>query len=579
MKGNHIAEYRYVDPDTKNPVLLYSDEVHEIYWLGIPEHTAFRSNIYLIKSGEEALIVDPGHQAYFEKTRSRVKQIMDPARVSGLIICHQDPDVAASITQWLQLNPAMQIITSPRTNVLLPYYGASDYRWHNVVDDSSFIFKSGRRIKFIEAPFLHFAGAFTSFDESSGFLLSGDIWAAIQLEWRLIVDDFEQHASVLDLFHLDYMGSNIACRGYVEKLQDYRIDAILPQHGSIIDSANVESALLYLDSLICGTDIIYPHLTNGMPDESESRIMELKQQVKLLKESSQQSDLVRKRYQDSLATLKQKDLELKQKKRRIEKDLEMLKKMQQELVEKEKMAALGTLVAGVAHEVNTPIGVAITSISSCGEALRSIKKRYEAEELSESDMEMFLETAADSMRLTRSSLEQAAKLVSSFKKISVDQNIDDTREIDINEYLLDIIRTFYNQLKKTKIDVDLECPQGLIVRTYPGSLSQILNNLLSNVICHAYEPDENGTVKIKLHKEGGFLHMVFTDLGRGMDATFKELIFQPFTTTARSKGGSGLGLNIVYNLVTQRFGGEISVESEPGKGSRFYLKLAVEEQG
>ncbi|MCG8046697.1 MAG: MBL fold metallo-hydrolase [Candidatus Thiodiazotropha endolucinida] len=261
MKGNHIAEYRDVDPDTERPVLLYSDEVHEIYWLGIPEHTAFRSNIYLIKSGEEAIIVDPGHQAYFEKTRERVAQVLDPAMVSGLIICHQDPDVAASMPQWLEVNPEMAVLTTPRTQVLLPYYGVGKYHWHDVVEEPSYTFKSGKRIHFTEAPYLHFAGAFTSFDESSGFLFSGDIWAAIQLEWRLIVDDFEAHESVLDLFHVDYMASNIACRGYIEKIRQYRINAILPQHGSIIDSNNVDHALHYLESLVCGTDIIYPYLT------------------------------------------------------------------------------------------------------------------------------------------------------------------------------------------------------------------------------------------------------------------------------------------------------------------------------
>lgn len=575
MKGNHIAEFWGVDPDTKNPVLLYGDEVHEIYWLGIPEHTAFRSNIYLIKSGEQALIVDPGHQAYFDKTLDRVKQIMDPGQVSALIICHQDPDVAASITQWLQRNPAIKIVTSPRTNVLLPYYGARKYHWHNVVDDSSFTFDSGKKIHFIEAPFLHFSGAFTSYDETSGFLLSGDIWAAIQLEWQLIVDDFEQHKSVLDLFHLDYMASNIACRGYVEKLKNYKINAILPQHGSIIDSADVQNALHYLDSLVCGTDIIYPHLTSGIPVDAEARVVELEQKIQLLKETSRQSDLVRKRYQDSLSTLKQKDLELKQSKRMIEKDLEMLKKMQQELVEKEKMAALGALVAGVAHEVNTPIGVAVTSITTCDQEIRNAKKLYEAQDLSESDMETFLQTAAESMQIARTSLEQAAKLISSFKKISVDQNIDDQRKIDVNEYFQDIIRTFHNQLKKTDIEVDLECPHGLIVETYPGSLAQILNNLLSNVITHAYEANEPGSIRIKVHREGGYLHILFADQGKGMDATLKEKIFQPFITTARNMGGSGLGLNIVYNLVTQRFGGDIRVESELGKGSRFFITLAV----
>ncbi|MEW8034368.1 MAG: ATP-binding protein [Candidatus Thiodiazotropha endolucinida] len=313
-----------------------------------------------------------------------------------------------------------------------------------------------------------------------------------------------------------------------------------------------------------------------MVSDTDNRIEVLEQQLKLFKESSRQSDLVRKRYQDALSILKQKDLELKRSKQLIEKDLEMLKTMQQQLVEKEKLAALGSLVAGVAHEVNTPIGVAMTSISACSEEIRQLKKLYEDEELSESDMDAFFETVYESMRLAKSGLDQAARLISSFKMISVDQNIDDIRQFDVCEYLRDIIRTFKNQLKKTKIQVNLDCPQQLMVKTYPGSLSQILNNLLSNVINHAYEPQEPGIIHIQVEQKGNRLFLLFEDYGKGMDRALKDMIFQPFTTTARNKGGSGLGLNIVYNLVVQRFGGEIEVQSKPGEGSRFNISLLVE---
>ncbi|WP_316367851.1 sensor histidine kinase [Candidatus Thiodiazotropha sp. CDECU1] len=313
-----------------------------------------------------------------------------------------------------------------------------------------------------------------------------------------------------------------------------------------------------------------------MVSGTDNRIEALEQQLKLFKESSRQSNLVRKRYQDALSILKQKDLELKKSKQLIEKDLKMLKAMQQQLIEKEKFAALGSLVAGVAHEVNTPIGVAMTSISACNEEVRQLKKLYEEEELSESDMDTFFETVHESMYLAKSGLDQAARLISSFKMISVDQNFDDIRQFDVCEYLRDIIRTFKNQLKKTKIQVDLDCPQQLIVKTYPGSLSQILNNLLSNVINHAYKPQEPGVVHIKIEQQGNLLNLLVEDYGKGMDAALKDTIFQPFITTARDRGGSGLGLNIVYNLVAQRFGGEIEVQSKPGEGSRFNISLVVE---
>ncbi|MCP4298098.1 MAG: MBL fold metallo-hydrolase [Proteobacteria bacterium] len=261
MSKNFIEEYATSYPSYDEAILLFSENNHEVYWLGIPEDTAFRSNTYLIKSGDEAIIFDPGHRAYFDEVYNRVSKIINPENVSGLVLCHQDPDVAASMIDWLNVNPSMKIISSPRTNVLLPYFGNNEYVFHDVVEEPIYPFASGYELEFIEAPFLHFAGAIVSFDRHSQFLFSGDIWAAIQMEWQLVVKDFDMHKSYLDLFHLDYMASNIACRGFVEKVKPLSINSILPQHGSIIGNKDVLAALDYLDRIQCGTDILYPHLS------------------------------------------------------------------------------------------------------------------------------------------------------------------------------------------------------------------------------------------------------------------------------------------------------------------------------
>ncbi|MCP4492247.1 MAG: MBL fold metallo-hydrolase [Gammaproteobacteria bacterium] len=260
MNMNYIETYQNSSPDYNEPLVLFSENDHQIYWLGIPENTAFRSNTYLIKSGSEAIIVDPGHRAYFDQVVKRVSSIIAPERVSGMILCHQDPDVGASMVDWLKVNPSMKVISSPRTNVLLPYYGGGRYSFYDVVEQPVYRFESGHEIEFFEAPFLHFAGAFVSFDRSSQSLFSGDIWAAIQTEWQLVVGDFELHEAYLDMFHLDYMSSNIACRGFVEKVRHLPTRAILPQHGSIISHRDVLAALNYLEQIQCGTDIAYPHL-------------------------------------------------------------------------------------------------------------------------------------------------------------------------------------------------------------------------------------------------------------------------------------------------------------------------------
>jgi flavorubredoxin len=239
----------------KTPLFQFGN--HSVYWLGITDETAFRCNTYLIEDGDQVLLVDPGSRSFFPQVRERVAQIVAPARVTGLVICHQDPDVGASMVDWLDVVPHATVFTTPRTNVLLPHYGQKNYRYHNVSEKPVLTFPSGQKMRFIEAPFLHFPGAFTTYDEISRFLFSGDIWAALDLDWTLVVDDFDSHIASMDLFHIDYMASNVAARGYVRKLDGIAVDAILPQHGSIIPAVHVPAAMKYLRNLRCGMDITY----------------------------------------------------------------------------------------------------------------------------------------------------------------------------------------------------------------------------------------------------------------------------------------------------------------------------------
>ncbi len=254
---NFISQNKTTMIDTNKYILLFEDNGHKIYWMGIEEESAFRCNVYLIEDNDEFIIVDPGSRIYHQELKKRISQIVDPIKISALILCHQDPDVAASMVDWLDINPNMKIMTSSRTNVLLPYYGKSDYEFYNIGDTNNFIFKSGRELKFIEAPFLHFPGAFTTLDLTSNMLFSGDIWAALDIDWNLIVNDFQEHIPYMNLFHIDYMPSNVATNGFAKKIENEKIDAILPQHGSIIDNDNIENAINYLKDLRCGLDIIY----------------------------------------------------------------------------------------------------------------------------------------------------------------------------------------------------------------------------------------------------------------------------------------------------------------------------------
>lgn len=254
---SYIAKNKSTLVDTDEHVLLFEEGMHKIYWMGIEEESAFRCNVYLIQDEDEFIIVDPGSRIYHQELKTRISHIVDPNKISALILCHQDPDVAASMVDWLGINNKIKIISSTRTNVLLPYYGKSDYEFYNIAESGYFTFKSGRKLKFIEAPFLHFPGAFTTLDETSKFLFSGDIFAALDIDWKLIVNDFEEHTAFMDLFHVDYMPSNIATSGFAKRIEKESLEAILPQHGSIIDKIHVLDAITYLKNLQCGLDIIY----------------------------------------------------------------------------------------------------------------------------------------------------------------------------------------------------------------------------------------------------------------------------------------------------------------------------------
>jgi flavorubredoxin len=251
---------RKLPRDLSQPTALFVAADHAVYWLGIDEGTSFRTNSYLIVDGRQSYVVDPGNRSFFEQTVARVAQVVDPKSVTGLILCHEDPDVAGSLTEWLDLNPSLKVLASPRTHVLLPHYGQGDYPAVAAGESQPVTLPGGGHLRFVDAPFLHFAGAIATYDSRSRFLLSGDIWAAVDVEQLLVVGDFEAHRPKLDLFHLDYMASNIAARGFVRRLKGLTIRAILPQHGPIIGPRHIAAAVDYLANLRCGLDLIYADL-------------------------------------------------------------------------------------------------------------------------------------------------------------------------------------------------------------------------------------------------------------------------------------------------------------------------------
>ena len=246
--------------------------------------------------------------------------------------------------------------------------------------------------------------------------------------------------------------------------------------------------------------------------------------------------------------------------------LQELRMAQHQLVEAEKLAALGGLVAGIAHEINTPLGIGVTAASHLEGETRKLARRIEAGELGPAELEAFQRVARESSEIILRNLRRADKLVKSFKQVAVDQASEQHRKLDLGSYIDEILTSMHPALKKTRHRVVVDCPEHQVIDTYPGALYQILMNLVMNSLIHAFDGDRPGEIRIRARVERDEVEIRYSDDGRGMDAEQRRRVFEPFYTTRRGQGGSGLGMQIVYNLATQLLRGRIDLQSAPGQG-------------
>ncbi|WP_426415916.1 ATP-binding protein [Aestuariirhabdus sp. LZHN29] len=255
----------------------------------------------------------------------------------------------------------------------------------------------------------------------------------------------------------------------------------------------------------------------------------------------------------------------------LKQTLEQLQETQFQLVERDKMAALGGLVAGVAHEVNTPIGISITAITHLLDVGDKFYDLYQKGELKKSDFDKFFLVFSESSHIINNNVQRAADLVKSFKQVAVDQISEQKRRFNCRQYIEEVLLSLRPQIKKTSHRVDLLCDDKLEINSYPGVISQILTNLVMNSLLHAFEPDESGSLVITVTHFEGEVQLTYSDDGRGMSEQDRQHIFDPFFTSKRSQGGSGLGAHIVYNLVTQQLNGTIHCYSDPGEGVSYHI--------
>jgi signal transduction histidine kinase len=266
--------------------------------------------------------------------------------------------------------------------------------------------------------------------------------------------------------------------------------------------------------------------------------------------------------------------ELRAAKERAEKALADLRAAQRSLVEAEKLAALGGLVAGVAHEVNNPVGISLTVASSLARRCELFIKEIQDGAIRRSKFEEFITLNRESAQLLVTNLLRAGELIQSFKQVAVDRSMADRREFDLCEATSQIVASLRPVLKQAPITLDVECAKGLVMNSYPGSYGQVITNLFLNAVTHAFPKGRAGRVMIETraldHKN---VEVIVADDGVGMTEDVRKQAFDPFFTTRRSEGGTGLGLHIIHTLVTQRLGGQLNLDSEPGRGTVFRLVL------
>ncbi len=256
--------------------------------------------------------------------------------------------------------------------------------------------------------------------------------------------------------------------------------------------------------------------------------------------------------------------------------LEETKQYQAQVELSEKMAALGSLVSGVAHEINTPLGNSLLAASHLKEQVEWLSQQMNQQKLTKARFEQFIEDTTNSTDIIISSAQRAAELITSFKQVAVDQSYEEQREINLADYINKVLRSLQHQLKTSKVTLHTELEPSIQVLTYPGAVAQVITNLFSNALIHGLDGGKrSGQIAIKLQKLSHEIQLQVSDDGHGASQETVNHIFEPFYTTARNRGGCGLGMHIVYNLITQKLRWKLNINTQPEQGFCFTIRIPL----
>lgn len=253
-----------------------------------------------------------------------------------------------------------------------------------------------------------------------------------------------------------------------------------------------------------------------------------------------------------------------------------LRQAQNDLIRAEKLASLGQLVAGVAHEINTPLGIALTTATTVRDETRAFGAVVAEGTLTRSRLTHFVDRVGEGANLLCANLTRAADLVHGFKQVAVDRASDEHRSFALDVWLDELVASLQPMLRQGGHAIERTCPSGLIVDTNPGALAQVVTNLVANAVIHGFEMGRNGRIAVRVEPAAvGFVRLEVADDGSGITSADLSRIFDPFFTTARGRGSTGLGMHIVHNLVTVKLNGRIAVQSELDRGTRVSVEFPV----
>jgi len=282
---------------------------------------------------------------------------------------------------------------------------------------------------------------------------------------------------------------------------------------------------------------------------------------------------IQRKMKSTISMARQSEVTAKRASLNAEQALQELRQTQDSLVQAERLASLGGLVAGVAHEINTPVGITLTGASILQQATDRISLAMSAGNIKKSQIQEYIETAVESSRLIMANSQRAAELIHSFKQIAVDQTSESKRPFKVKDYIDEVVMCLHPRLKKTNIQIRINCAENIELDSYSGAFAQIITNLIMNSLTHAFDANDTGSIEINVSLQNDTLLLKFVDDGKGIRPENINKIFDPFFTTQLGKGGSGLGLNIVFNLIVKKMGGSINVTSAFGQGAKFTIRI------